>query len=109
MGKKPACVCRPPASRADLPWTLGIEIVFSREGRAGTRIITMRKTFDTDGTVSTVSRVRDEGVRRASSRDRLMPPSSSLRFVPHRSSSITAADDADGADANSAIRFRQFG
>ena len=46
--------------------TLGIEIVYSREGRAGTRIITMRKASDnTDGTVSTVSRVRDEEIRRA--------------------------------------------
>ena len=35
--------------------TLGIEIVFSREGRAGTRIITMRKVFgDNVGTVSSV-------------------------------------------------------
>jgi hypothetical protein len=49
---------------------LGIEIVFSREGRAGTRIITMRKAFEntvsTVSSASTVSRVRDEGVRRAS-------------------------------------------
>jgi hypothetical protein len=65
MGKKPACACRSPASRADLPpGTIGIEIVFSREGRAGTRIITMRKAFG--DTVGTVSSVRDDGVRTAS-------------------------------------------
>jgi hypothetical protein len=46
---------------------LGIEIAFSREGRAGTRIITMRKAFgDTVGTGSTVSSVRDDRVRTAS-------------------------------------------
>jgi hypothetical protein len=40
------------------------------QGRAGTRIITMRKAFEntvsTVSSASTVSRVRDEGVRRAS-------------------------------------------
>jgi hypothetical protein len=38
---------------------LGIEIVFSREGRAGTRIITMRTACE--NTVSTVSSVRANG------------------------------------------------
>ena len=40
---------------------LGNEIVFSREGRAGSRIIRMRTTVE--NTVSTVSRVRDHGPR----------------------------------------------
>jgi hypothetical protein len=40
---------------------LGIDIVFSREGRAGSRIIRMRTTVE--NTVSTVSRVRDHGPR----------------------------------------------
>jgi hypothetical protein len=39
--------------------TLGIDIVFSREGRAGTRLITMRTAFE--NTVSTVSSVRANG------------------------------------------------
>jgi hypothetical protein len=38
---------------------LGIEVVFSREGRAGTRVITMRTAFA--NTVSTVSSVRANG------------------------------------------------
>jgi hypothetical protein len=40
---------------------LGIEITFSREGRAGSRIIGIRRTLG--NTVSTVSRVRDDGAR----------------------------------------------
>src|SRR6516165_1363121 len=39
--------------------TLGIEITFSREGRAGTRMISM--TTSTEHTVSTVSSVRHQG------------------------------------------------
>jgi hypothetical protein len=46
--------------------TLGIEIVFGREGRSGTRTITItaggeNRLQDTVSTVSTVSRVSDHG------------------------------------------------
>ena len=43
---------------------LGIEIAFSREGRAGSRVIRMRTTLE--HTVSTVSTVRDNGSRSGS-------------------------------------------
>jgi hypothetical protein len=39
--------------------TLGIDIIFSREGRAGSRVIRMRRSLE--NTVSTVSSVRDCG------------------------------------------------
>jgi hypothetical protein len=63
--------------------TLGIEITFSREGRLGTRMIRVSTT--TEDTVSTVSAGRGNGSR-------------------HDQASIRA-DDADGADANAALRF----
>jgi hypothetical protein len=47
------------------PRTLGIEIVFGREGRLGTRAIRITAMGEnrTHDTVSTVSRVRDHGDR----------------------------------------------
>jgi hypothetical protein len=88
---------------------LGIDIAFSREGRAGKRVIRMRTSVE--NTVSTVSSVRDGGLepsseqhssglasavwddsRRAAARPTLQVPS-------------TAADDADGADAEAASPF----
>jgi hypothetical protein len=88
---------------------LGIDIAFSREGRAGNRVIRMRTSVE--NTVSTVSSVRDGGLepsseqhfsdlasavwddsRRAAARPTLQVPS-------------TAADDADGADAEAASPF----
>src|SRR5215472_4767762 len=44
--------------------TLGIEVTFSREGRAGTRMISV--STSAEHTVSTVSSVRDQGSRPAS-------------------------------------------
>jgi hypothetical protein len=92
---------------------LGIEIAFSREGRAGNRVIRMRTSLEK--TVSTVSSVRDSGAepgsqqhssglasavwddsRRAGARATLPVPS-------------TAADDADGADAKATFPFGQLG
>ena len=84
---------------------LGIDIAFSREGRAGSRVIRMRATLE--GTVSTVSSVRHHG----------SDPSGHLRCRPshvsdsssiwlgrvQRADCVTAADDADGADANPAF------
>ena len=61
---------------------LGIDISFSREGRAGTRVIRIRTSPET--TVSTVSSVGN---------DEPQP----------------VADDADGADAKASFRFGQLG
>jgi len=94
---------------------LGIEIAFSREGRAGSRVIRMRTSFEnTIGTVSSVSSVRDSGPepgseqhssglasavwddsRRSGARPTLQMPS-------------RAADDADGADAKATSPFGQL-
>jgi hypothetical protein len=92
---------------------LGIDIAFSREGRAGSRVIRMRTSRE--NTVSSVSSVRDSGPepgseqhssglasavwddsRRAFARPTLQIPSA-------------AADDADGADAKATFPFGQLG
>src|SRR6266852_3352818 len=60
--RKIARTSRATASYADVFLrVLGIDIAFSREGRAGTRIITIRRTLE--NTVCTVSSVRDHGAR----------------------------------------------
>ena len=85
--------------------TLGIEVTFSREGRAGTRMISV--STSAEHTVSTVSSVRDQGSRPASKQ--LQPPDDDRdnKYRPDSCSieqaSVTAADDADGADANAAF------
>src|SRR5262245_39059788 len=90
--------------------TLGIEVTFSREGRAGTRMISVSTTAE--HTVSTVSSVRHQGSLSGSKQ----PPSANdVRDNKYRSdlvgpraigqASVTAADDADGADANVALHF----
>jgi len=56
--KKPALVGRLGRAQTFLR-VLGIEITFSREGRAGRRIIRIRKTLE--NIVSTVSSVGDNG------------------------------------------------
>jgi hypothetical protein len=75
--------------------TLGIEMTFGRAGRAGTRTITIRT--GRENTVSTVSTVRDNDHDPRSSQP---PPGpvGAARDNSHRPA-ITAADDADGADA----------
>ncbi len=79
---------------------LGIDIAFSREGRAGSRIIRIRATQEnTVSTVSTVSIVRDHG-RRATATGPLTRDE-----TPRPSGEICHADDADGADANVGYRF----
>jgi hypothetical protein len=88
---------------------LGIEITFSREGRAGSRVIRMRTSLE--NTVSTVSSVRDSGPGAGSERqpsgpaypvcdDSCRPGSRSTLRVPSR-----AADNADGADAKATFPF----
>jgi len=91
---------------------LGIEIAFSREGRAGTRVIRIcRSVENTVSTVSTVSRVPDRRSAPDSEEYSLLDPGPlsddscrlGSRHVPEQP---TAADDADGADANTALQYR---
>jgi hypothetical protein len=72
--------------------TLGIEVTFSREGRAGTRMISV--STSAEHTVSTVSSARHNGSRL----DQNIP-------VGAERVGIDRADDADGADANAGFRF----
>jgi hypothetical protein len=82
---------------------MGIEIAFSREGHAGSRIIKMHTRFESS--VSTVSSVRSSGSTRHP------PPSPDISdescvelAVPHptKNASVATPNDADGADANAA-------
>src|SRR6266851_1839729 len=94
---------------------LGIEIAFSREGRAGSRVIRMRSSPEnTVSTVSTVSSIRDSGSGADSEQqpwgpaypvcdDSRRPGSRPTLQVPSR-----AADDADGADAKATSPFGQL-
>ena len=94
---------------------LGIEIAFSREGRAGSRIIRMRSS--PENIVSTVSTVGDNGGASGSA-DRSPGPVGAICTDRPRSSPCppdhvadTAADDADGADASYgtvSFNFRQL-
>jgi hypothetical protein len=92
---------------------LGIDITFSREGRAGSRIIRIRATLEnTVSTVSTVSSIGDNGAGVAQAApplpatalpDRVCGDRQELARLGHVSG--TGADDADGADANAAFCF----
>jgi hypothetical protein len=77
---------------------LGIEIAFSRKGRAGSRVIRMHATLE-----DTVRTVGDNGKRSGS---RQPPPrmtddvgAPSHRADPTGLASVMTAGDADGADA----------
>jgi len=72
--------------------TLGIEVTFSREGRAGTKMISV--STSAEHTVSTVRSVRHNGSRLDQN-----------ILVGAERVGIDRADDADGADANAAIPF----
>jgi len=88
--------------------TLGIEVTFSREGRAGTRMISV--STSAEYIVSTVSSVCHQGSRSDSKQPQ---PADDIRDNKYRhdlvspcsigQASATAADDADGADANAAF------
>ena len=74
---------------------LGIQIVFSREGRAGTRVIRIyTRAEDTAATVSTV---------RNNNHDAGLIQSSPGRVGDQPA--VAPSDDADGADANAAVHF----
>src|SRR5260221_685675 len=81
---------------------MGVHIAFSREGRAGTRVIRIRRPENTVSTVSTVSIVRDNDHDPRSSQ----PPPVRAARDDSRRPEAAAADDADGADAKSALHFR---
>jgi hypothetical protein len=76
---------------------LGIDIAFSREGRAGSRIIRMHTTLA--NTVSTVSSRDNESASIDTISDDGCRPCWTGRV------SVTTADDADGADTNAAFHL----
>jgi hypothetical protein len=78
---------------------MGVHIAFSREGRAGTRVIRIRRPENTVSTVSTVSIVRDNDHDPRSSQ----PPPVRAARDDSRRPEAAAADDAD---AKSALHFR---
>jgi hypothetical protein len=79
---------------------LGIHIAFSREGRAGTRVIRIHTR--PEDTVSTVSvRHNDHDPE---SNERPPRPLGAARDDSHRPG-VRAADEADGADAKTALHF----
>jgi hypothetical protein len=85
---------------------LGIDITFSREGRAGNRVIRVRSSME--NTVSTVSSVctgpRPDSEQRLSG-SATAGADDSRRTNPHPTTQVfdRAADDADGADAKKAV------
>jgi hypothetical protein len=86
---------------------LGIDIAFSREGREGSRMISIRARLES--TVSTVSNVRHNGFRSGSGQPPPAPTGAvreghcradlAGRGPAAQAVSVTVADDADGADA----------
>jgi hypothetical protein len=84
--------------------TLGIDITFSREGRAGTRVIRVRTALE--NTVNTVSSVSESGPESGSEQQPWGPATpvcddnGGLGSRPTLQVPSTAPDDADGADAN---------
>jgi hypothetical protein len=85
---------------------LGIDMTFSREGRAGSRIIRIRRTLE--DTISTVSSVCDQPAPRPAG-DVCGDDSRSdlVGRYPMGPACVTTADDADGADANADICLGQ--
>jgi hypothetical protein len=87
---------------------LGIEVRFSRDGRAGTRMITVSTL--TEHIAGTVSSVRHQRSRSGAEQPQ---PADDVRDDKYRpdlvglcsigQASVTATDDADGADANAAF------
>jgi hypothetical protein len=90
---------------------LGIEITFSREGRAGSRLIKLRKS--SGNTVSTVNSVRagPDGSEQHSSGWASAACDDSRRLGPRPTLRVpsTAADNADGADAKVAFPLGKLG
>jgi hypothetical protein len=95
---------------------LGIDIAFSREGRAGSRVIRMRTSLEsTVSTVSTVSSVTNSGPEAGSeqqSRGTASPvydENGRLGSRPIVQVTSTAADDADATDAKAHFLLGKLG
>jgi hypothetical protein len=87
---------------------LGIDIAFSREGQAGSRIIRIHATQE--NIVTTVSSVCDQPPpRQAGDVCDDDPRSDLVGRYPMGPACITTADDADGADAKAGLHFRLIG
>jgi hypothetical protein len=84
---------------------LGIDITFSREGRAGNRIIRMHAT--TENTVSIVSSIGNNGSVSAREEKVEFRSMGLMGRCSPEHGSVTAADDADGADANTGFCLGQ--
>jgi hypothetical protein len=82
---------------------LGIDITFSREGRAGSRIMRIRATQE--NTVSTVSSVCEQPAPRPAGGCDNDSRSDLVGRHPVGPAYVTTADDADGADANAGLHF----
>jgi hypothetical protein len=83
---------------------LGIQIAFSREARAGTRVIKIyTRAEDTATTVSTVSTARHNN-HGAGLIQSPPGPVGAPRDASHQPA-VAPSDDADGADANAAVHF----
>ena len=91
--------------------TLGIDISFSREGRAGSRVIRIRTSLE--NCVSTISSVCEGGPEPRSEQLPRSPASlvfdknDRLSSRPTLQMPSTAADNTDGADAKFSFRFGQ--
>src|SRR5262245_37598777 len=86
--------------------TLGIEVTFSRKGRAGTRMISM--STSSECTVSTVSSAREIGhhlVRKPQPGPAgdACDDNYLIDLCPSGRAFVAAADDADGTDANALL------
>jgi hypothetical protein len=84
---------------------VGIEIAFSREGHAGSRVIKMHTRFESS--VSTVSSVRSNGSTSPPPRADVSAESCVELAVSHptRNAPVATSNNADGADANAATSF----
>ena len=93
--------------------TLGIDITFSREGRAGSRVIRMRTSLE--NTVSTVISVSESGSEPGSEQQPWGPASPVCDENGRLGSRTTlqvpspAADAADGTDAKAGFLFGRLG
>jgi hypothetical protein len=84
---------------------MGVHIAFSREGRAGTRVIRIHTSAE--NTVSTVSSVCDSEHDLRSSRPPPGPVGAARDDTDRpRAAAADDADGADGADAKGALHFR---
>jgi hypothetical protein len=85
---------------------LGIKVAFTREGRSGSRVIRIHNMFANTG--SSERRERPPSQPPDGEPDNTYRPDLA-GSCPIGQASVTARDDADGADADAAFRFGQWG